>query len=80
MERDKIFLTLLIRIGHILAVCYTPLGLVRNNVTNAASGDYLPCDASANVSMCCALGPNRATNGDRCIGQGTASPSKITSL
>jgi hypothetical protein len=50
------------------AACFLPDGTDRNTVGGASPGDYLPCNATAEVSMCCAIG--RATMPDSCIGGG----------
>lgn len=48
-----------------LAACFLPNGTDRNTVRPVNRGDYLPCDATARVSMCCALG--RQNNPDTCL-------------
>ncbi|KAF7511490.1 hypothetical protein GJ744_004078 [Endocarpon pusillum] len=47
------------------AGCFLPDGTNRNSLRGTAEGDYLPCDATAKVSMCCALG--RAKDPDSCL-------------
>lgn len=47
------------------AACFLPNGTDRNSLRGASPGDYLPCDATAEVSMCCALG--RAKDPDSCL-------------
>lgn len=50
--------------------CYTPDGSDINKIWKVEDGDlYAPCNTSAPVSMCCAIGPNR-TNPDVCISNG----------
>lgn len=73
MQRIGLLVTQLTLVRHVLPACYTPSGADRNNLNSAHSGPeiYLPCDASANVSMCCALGGSDAASNDRCYSQGT---------
>src|SRR5947207_2726271 len=42
------------------SACFLPNGTDRNALEGAADGyDYAPCNRSAAVSMCCAIGPGR---------------------
>ena len=51
--------------------CYTPGGANRNELQNATNGYYYaPCDNTAEVSMCCAIGPGRDGNADNCLDSG----------
>ena len=50
------------------ARCFLPNGTDRNTLRGTSAGDYLPCDATAKVSMCCALG--REDNADTCLAGG----------
>lgn len=38
------------------AACFLPNGTDRNTLPGTRPGDFLPCDATAKVSMCCAIG------------------------
>lgn len=72
MEGVTLFVVLLFKIGSVLSICYTPSGQDRNAMNDASPGTYTPCDASANISMCCSVN-------DRCQGQGMASLSLLLS-
>ncbi len=68
--RSRSLVGRLLRIGALFvhlsaAACFLPDGTDRNTVGRAKRGDYLPCDATAKVSMCCALG--REDDVDICL-------------
>lgn len=60
--RSLIFLLFVISSS---ATCYLPNGSDRHAIAGSNPGDYLPCDATAAVSMCCAIG--RQGNADVCL-------------
>jgi hypothetical protein len=61
----SLFPTFLVLIRPSFAACFLPDGSDRNAAAGTQAGDYLPCDATAEVSMCCAIG--REGNVDICL-------------
>jgi hypothetical protein len=53
------------------SACFLPNGTDVNALAGVADEyDYAPCNASAAVSMCCAIGPGRASSLDICVPNG----------
>lgn len=52
-------------------ICYAPNGSSTNEQLNVTEGAiYAPCDNTADVSMCCAVGPSRDGTTDICLENG----------
>jgi hypothetical protein len=60
-----LLLTFLLSVRSSMAACFLPNGTDRYTIRGTVPGDYLPCDATAVVSMCCALG--RQGDPDTCL-------------